>query len=64
MIIISTFLICSTVLLSLVAILEFKREEREHKDVIALSALLEAELSKVHDLKSRVDILSLKVGLR
>ena len=46
------------------SVLDFKREERDHKDTIALSALLTDELSKIDELKAKVDKLSIKVGLR
>jgi hypothetical protein len=64
MILFSVIAVCSTVIISLNLFLEFKREEREHKDVVALSDLLQKELSKINELKTKLDALSLKVSLR
>lgn len=44
--------------------LDFKREERDHKDITALADCYQKEIDKIAELKAKVDTLSLKVGLR
>lgn len=44
--------------------LNFKREARSHKDTGQLGERLEAELSKITELKQKIDVIAIKVGLR
>lgn len=64
MIALSVALVCASCICSQLMHYAFKRELQEHKDVTALAERLEAELEKIDDLKSRIDKLSLKVGMR
>lgn len=60
----SVLAICATWLFGLKFQLDHRANRRAYKDNLVLGTRLEDELQKINELKSKLDALALRVGLR